>query len=107
MKKFSLNEENKIDELNELLEGFGVQIDLQAQNVYVDEERLKQMRKRNAGRHYAILRENGFLAHITKGQVRERMKSEKAEEIARKLGISRRTLFRRLKEARSDEDELL
>lgn len=104
---FSLKEENNICELNEILEGLGIQIDLQAQSIYVDEERLNRMRSRNAGRHYAILKENGFLAHITKGQVRERMKSEKAEEIAAALGISRRTLFRRLKEARSDEDELL
>jgi transcriptional regulator of acetoin/glycerol metabolism len=44
---------------------------------------------------------------VTKKEIRDRMKKETAQQIAVSLGISRRTLFRRLKETMDDEGELL
>ncbi len=106
-KTYSLDSEEDILLFNEQLKAFGITIDLQKHEASIDPPLFLRMKNRNAGRPYSILKENGYLAHITKGEVKERMKNENADQIASSLGISRRTLFRRLKEAQSDEDELL
>ena len=102
-----------IDILNQKLNRFGVsfsfvysegQKDLQ---IDFDEEQYNRAVKRNAGRPYAILKEGSFLAHITKGEVLDRLRNESMAEIAASLSISRRTLYRRMNEARSNDDELL
>lgn len=104
---FSLKSKTDINDLNEMLESLGIRVDPMALTVHMDTETFRRAKTRKAGRPYAILKENGYLAHLTKGEVKERMTEESAAEIAASLGISRRTLFRRLKEARNDEDELL
>ncbi|MBR3348442.1 MAG: hypothetical protein IKG55_00025 [Solobacterium sp.] len=106
-KTYSLNNPQDLRRLNEILSNFAVHINETDHTVSLDEEYLELLRKRNAGRPYAILKENGYLAHITKGKVKARMASETAEQIAMSLGISRRTLFRRMKECERDSDELL
>ena len=106
-KTYSLDSAEDILLFNEQLKGFGIAIDMQKHEASIDPSLFYRMKNRNAGRPYSILKENGYLAHITKGEVKERMKNENAEEIAASLGISRRTLFRRLKEAQNEEDELL
>ena len=106
-KTYSLNNPLDLERLNEILSNFAVYINGKDLTVSLDEEVLNLLRKRNAGRPYAILRENGYLAHITKGEVKARMANETAGQIAMSLGISRRTLFRRMKECEKDSDELL
>ena len=57
---------------------------------------------RNAGR---IRKGTAFC--VTPMEIRERMKTESAEEIAQSLGISRSTLFRKLKNAEEYNQEFL
>ena len=106
-KTYSLHNPDDLKRLSDVFAAFGVEIDISQGTVSIDEEYLALLRTRNAGRPYAILKENGYLAHITKGEVKARMLNETAAEIARSLGISRRTLFRRMKECEKDADELL
>ena len=106
-KTYSLNNPQDLRRLNEILSDFAVHINAKDHTVSLDAEYLDLLRTRNAGRPYAILKENGYLAHITKGEVKARMATQTAAEIATSLGISRRTLFRRMKECEKDSDELL
>lgn len=98
----------EIRRINDMLKQAGIVICCDHElSLEIDPRVFRQFSSRNAGRHYKPLKENGFLAHITKGEVRRRMKTETAAEIAESLGISRRTLFRRLKETERDDEELL
>lgn len=44
---------------------------------------------------------------LTVEEVKERIKSETAEEVAKSLGVSRRTLFRRISEAEKHGDKYI
>ena len=98
----------EIEKINEVLKKAGIRIVKDSSLcVEIDMPVYRNMVSRKAGRPYKPLKQNGFLAHVTKKEIKERMSSETAEEIASSLGISRRTLFRRLKETEEDDDELL
>lgn len=57
-----------------------------------DHADIYEKRSRKAGRKRAI-------AYMPLNVLRERLKTESAEELAKYLGVSRATLFRRIKEA--------
>ena len=104
----SETDRKEIDRINEMLKQTGIRIiSTDSLSLEIDPAVLRRFSSRGAGRPYKPLKENGFLAHVTKGEIKERMKKESAAEIAASLGISRRTLFRRLAETESDSQELL
>ena len=91
----------KVDELSEILSHIGVSIEIKNSNAgnYIefnyDMEKINKKLKRHAGRKKARC-----AMSIETKDVRERMdKGESAERIASELGISRSTLFRKLKYA--------
>lgn len=122
--------EKKLGALNELLNGIGVHFEVDRGEektqlvVEYDEEEIKKRVKRNAGakpkqigrwndvsidEQYAILTEQGVDAlmafmggmGVSVAEIRDRMsKGETAEEIAKSFGISRNTLFTKLRKAK-------
>lgn len=94
-------DKNNLAELNELLAKSDISIDL-LKNEYgtyliinCDTDEVKKKLSRNAGRPQKSH------STISVSEVEERMaKGESAEDIASELGISRSTLFRRLKKAK-------
>lgn len=94
-------EKEKVAELNELLKDLGVSFKLQQTGrnkdnsivIYYDTEKMEQKTKRNAGA------KRKYLGYHEAAAIRERMKTESADQIAQDLGIGRATLFRRLKKA--------
>lgn len=94
----------KVSELNSLLEDLGVSIIVRntthnnTDYSYIafkcDTEKLDNFRSRGAGRKKAQTNDIYFA-----DQVREMMKTKTADEVAKSMGISRATLFRRLKHA--------
>ena len=114
-RKYNTNtlSDQDLADLNDMFESIGLHFERDEKQysgniiIEADDEVYAKAVRRNAGRPYAILKENGYLAHVTKGEIRKRMETDTASEIAKQLGISRRTLFRRMKEAESDDDELL
>lgn len=95
----------KVSELNNILSQVGVSLELEehrAENdiytslaIRYNPQKIKEKLKRNAGRKGSVI-----TGDWTVGQIRERMKQgETAEDIAKELGVSRATLFRKLKEA--------
>ena len=66
----------------------------------VDNDQLYKEKTRLAGRKLKPMKQNGFIVDITLSEVEQRMAKESAEEIAASLGVSRSTLFRRMKFAR-------
>jgi transcriptional regulator with PAS, ATPase and Fis domain len=98
----------EIEKINALLQKAGIRIVKDSSlSLEIDLAAYGRMTSREAGRPYKPLKENGYLAHVTKKEIRDRMKKETAQQIAVSLGISRRTLFRRLKETMDDDGELL
>lgn len=94
--------------LNDLLKDTGVEVMIRTNEVIgysilsvsVDKSEIEQKRKRNAGRHYKI-----YNKRYTCGEIREMQKVITNKDIAKKLGISIRTLYRRLKENSSYDDD--
>ena len=109
MRKFDLTniDENEIKILNKKLEKAGIKIErhtaaeagcYSAIFLVLDEERWERETRRNAGRKpKAIKDKDGYLSSITMDEIKEKMQNMTAGEIAKELGISRRTLFRRIK----------
>lgn len=91
----------KVNELNELLETSGVNfsIDPKSNDLYLsikyDKDKIRNQQTRNAGRrkNYKV-NEKGY----TYGEVKQLLKEHTAEEVSIMLGMSRRTLYRHLKE---------
>lgn len=94
----------RINELNELLSQNGISFNLsedkEANNdtyysliINYDTDIIQHKINRNAGAN------KKYIGQISTATIRERMKTESAEAIAADLGISRATLFRRLKNA--------
>lgn len=105
----SENLEN-INELAELLDGIGIKIKIKefedsskGIKINYDIDEIERKLKRNAGRKHI-----DCLVNMTVEEVRERMnKGESAKMIASELGISRSTLFRKLKYAEEHDIEFL
>jgi len=101
---------DNINELAELLDQIGIKITIKEHDTSrksikfnYDINEVEKKLKRNAGRKRAYC-----LLDITVEEVRERMqKGESAEMIASELGISRSTLFRKLKYAEEHDTMFL
>ena len=86
--------------LNELVGGLGIKFDVvEKQNTHLlkisyDRDVVKKKVKRNAGAKRKYISRS-----VPVAEIRSRMETETAEQIAKSLGISRPTLFRKLKYA--------
>lgn len=93
-----------IDEFNESMKTLGVSISTHPSNdekikfsvikINFDTQKINQVLSRNAGRPVSVID-----SYHTVSEIRKRLHTETAEEIAESLGISRSTLFRKLKKA--------
>ena len=91
----------KVNELNELLETTGVNFSIEPKSndlylsIKYDKDKIRNQQTRNAGRrkNYNV-NEKGY----TYGEVKQLLKEHTAEEVSIMLGMSRRTLYRHLKE---------
>ena len=91
----------KVNELNELLETSGVNFSIEPKSndlylsIKYDKDKIRNQQTRNAGRrkNYKV-NEKGY----TYGEVKQLLKEHTAEEVSIMLGMSRRTLYRHLKE---------
>mgnify|MGYP000353763740 FL=1 len=91
----------KVNELNELLETSGVNFSIEPKSndlylsIKYDKDKIRNQQTRNAGRrkNYKV-NEKGY----TYGDVKQLLKEHTAEEVSIMLGMSRRTLYRHLKE---------
>ena len=91
----------KVNELNELLETSGVNFSIEPKSndlylsIKYDKDKIRNQQTRNAGRrkNYKV-NEKGY----TYGEVKQLLKEPTAEEVSIMLGMSRRTLYRHLKE---------
>ena len=106
VRKLSGNKEDA-DKLAESLRSFGIQVRLEETTFMddddyynltfvFDESELEQRRTRNAGIKVKY-REGAY--DQTYGSVKVRLDSETHEQVARSLGMSRMTLYRKLKKA--------
>lgn len=91
----------KIDVLNELVGGLGIGFEVVDRGegdfrlkVLYDEAEVRKKIKRNAGAKRKYISRS-----VPVAEIRSRMETETAEQIAKSLGISRPTLFRKLKYA--------
>lgn len=92
--------EEIIEDLGDILKALDINMKISETSlkkrfeITYDNEALKKKLSRSAGMHRKITN-----SYITIGEAKERMRNgETAEKIAKELGISRATLFRRLKE---------
>ena len=91
----------KVNELNELLETSGVNFSIEPKSndlylsIKYDKDKIRNQQTLNAGRrkNYKV-NEKGY----TYGEVKQLLKEHTAEEVSIMLGMSRRTLYRHLKE---------
>ena len=91
----------KVNELNELLETSGVNFSIEPKSndlylsIKYDKDKIRNQQTRNAGRrkNYKV-NEKGY----TYREVKQLLKEHTAEEVSIMLGMSRRTLYRHLKE---------
>ena len=91
----------KVNELNELLETSGVNFSIEPKSndlylsIKYDKDKIRNQQTRNAGRrkNYKV-NEKGY----TYGEIKQLLKEHTAEEVSIMLGMSRRTLYRHLKE---------
>lgn len=67
-------------------------------DIEFDENEVQKKISRNAGKHRIQLTSGS----VDLDMIKKRIKEETAESVAQELGISRRTLFRRIKEAEED-----
>lgn len=100
----------EVAELAEKLKPFGVTVTLKTVDKYTfldfdfDDKKIKTLLTRNAGRKEKFLNRTA----VPVAEIRSRMDNgEQADEIAASLGVSRATLFRKLKHAKDNNlDEL-
>lgn len=106
--KMSLDKPEDLQELKEILNRAGVQ--------FVCVEGSKSVLMTFSWSKYLVDRKQTRNAGTKKihpnkdttvSEIRERMKTESADDIARSLGISRATLFRRLKAAEKSQKEMI
>ena len=97
----------EVERLAKTLKPFGVDVRFEPSSfmddddyykliLVVDEEALEQKRTRNAG---VKVKYNDAAYNETIGSIKERVKKESQEAVARSLGMSRMTLYRKLKKA--------
>jgi DNA-binding NtrC family response regulator len=104
---FAKNEKCKVEELSNLLDFLSVNLTIERIPesddyhliISYDVEKIKKAQTRNAGRRksYKALQKN-----ITYGEVKQLLQEHTAEEVSRMLDMSRRTLYRRLKDYGDD-----
>ena len=86
--------------VEEKLKSIGVEIRTGEELVLVfDEDKFNNARKRNAGRVSLGLKYQGGYGKIPLAEIKARMKEIGAAAVAKELGVSRRTLYYRIKEA--------
>ena len=92
---------HKVAELNEILNGIGISFEIEDQSLSIkyDTEIIWKKINRNAGS------KRKYIGYFRADDIRRRMSFETAEEIAASLGISRSTLFRRLKKAEEQGED--
>ncbi|MBR5583730.1 MAG: hypothetical protein IKW21_04310 [Lachnospiraceae bacterium] len=107
--KMALDRQEDLQELKEILNRAGVQfVCTQGEDKHVimffrwSKYMVDRKQTRNAGARKVYPNKD-----ITVLEVRERMKTESADDIAKSLGISRATLFRRLKAAEKSQKETI
>lgn len=93
---------NEFEQLKRQLSAMGIDLYLSAGNwaAEVDTDVFYKTKTRLAGRKLKPIKKDGFIADVSVEEIEQRMAKETADEIAASLGISRSTLFRRLKFAR-------
>lgn len=102
-----LNQQS-IDELKEVLESIGIEISIDDKHQGMEflrvilTDKFEQKRTRNAGR-----KSKSIKGMITVEDIEKMIKEKTADVVAKKLGISRATLFRKLKKAKEEGDEYL
>jgi len=77
----------------------GVRVDFDENTIDIDLPRFRKATNRNAGRKAQSLKVDGEFKDISVEEVRLMMKRDGAEQVAKYLGISKRNLYYRLKEA--------
>lgn len=102
---FSQEENLKtISLLNETLNKFGIEVEMQengSRAIFRKNEDFRTKTTRNAGKKRKLI------GKLSLSEIEERIKKSSAEEVATEMGISRSTLFRRMKEAKEcREDEI-
>jgi len=106
VRKMNSNEE-EASKLAQALSGFGIQVkfedtffmddnDYSKLTFVYDETELEQRRTRNAGIKVTY---NDEAYDETYGSVKQRLETETTESVAKSLGMSRMTLYRKLKKA--------
>lgn len=106
VRKMNSNEE-EADKLAQVLKSFGIQVrfedasfmddnDYSKLTFVFDESDLEQRRTRNAG---IKIKYNEEAYEETYGSVKKRLDSETHEAVSKSLGMSRMTLYRKLKKA--------
>ena len=108
----SLDQTEDLEKLQSLLENTGIEVQITTNtsedkpvsflNIVYDDEVVRTKKKRNAGRKAIEI--NGT---YTYGNIRELRKSMSMKEIAMMLGISERSLYRKIKENSSLRDDEL
>lgn len=68
-------------------------------SIIYDTDVIRVKKKRNAGRHYV-----GHVGRYTVGEIKKMQETMTNKEIATLLGMSERTLYRRLKDKTNNED---
>jgi transcriptional regulator of acetoin/glycerol metabolism len=98
----AISSESDIDSINDLLRSVGIHLDRDNMDLQLtlDMDAFTKHAKRNAGRKHIPLKKDGFLAEFSVAEMKGMIKEKTAAEVAKELGVSRRTLFRRLKEAK-------
>ena len=105
-------QEYEVGKLKKLLDPYGIELEIDERNngglnwktvhITYSPEEMQEKRSRGAGRK-KIRMEEGY----TVGQIRTMKASMKGEELAAALGISRKTLYRRLKEIEGMPDDAM
>ena len=110
MERKEIKEEN-IEYINSLLGKLGIFIQEEDGRYYINvsSEKYFTATKRNAGRKPKPIHDkDGYLYRgLTLEAIYKKMEYMTAEEIAKELGISRRTLFRRIRLSKELESEEL
>ena len=107
-KQFRELNQQSIDELKEVLESIGIEISINDKHqgmeflsvILTDE--FEQKRTRNAGR-----KNKSIKGWVTVEDIEKMIAEKTAEVVAKEFGISRATLFRKLKKAKEDGGKYL
>lgn len=105
------NSQAVIAELNELLKKLGITMNLSNENVFIcffNREKMKKIavRNKNGAKKKIPKTDKPFGEYLTYDDVKEMMKEQTAEQVASKLGFTKMTLYRKLKQAEQRENKL-